>query len=64
MTARLAGLYQTLILRNALWVLILLFGLIAFLGSYVPQMKLDASSEALVLEGDTSLDFFREIGKR
>ena len=64
MTARLAGLYQTLILRNALWVLILLFGLIAFLGSYIPQMKLDASSEALVLEGDKSLDFFREIGKR
>ena len=64
MTARLAGLYQSLILRNALWVLIVLFGLIAFLGSYIPQMKLDASSEALVLEGDESLEFFREIGKR
>ncbi len=64
MTARLASLYQALILRNAPWVLLLLFAVIGFLGSYVPTMKLDASSEALVLEGDSSLEYFREISKR
>ncbi len=64
MTARFASLYQALILRNAPWVLLVLFVVIGFLGSYIPGMKLDASSEALVLEGDTSLEYFREISKR
>ena len=64
MTARLANVYQALILRNASWVLLLLIAVIGFLGSHIPAMKLDASSEALVLEGDTSLEYFREISKR
>lgn len=64
MSSRLASLYQTLILKPAPWVLVILLALIAWLGSYIPQMKLDASSEALVLEGDKSLEYFREISKR
>ena len=64
MTGRLANAYQTLILRNATWVLLLLMAVTGFLGSHIPAMKLDASSEALVLEGDTSLEYFREISKR
>lgn len=64
MTARLANAYQALILRNAPWVLLILVALIGFLSSHIPSMKLDASSEALVLEGDTSLEYFREVSKR
>ena len=64
MSSRLASLYQTLILKPAPWVLVVLLALIGWLGTYIPQMKLDASSEALVLEGDKSLEYFREISKR
>lgn len=64
MSSRLASLYQTLILKPAPWVLVILLAVIAWLGTYIPQMKLDASSEALVLEGDKSLEYFREISKR
>lgn len=38
--------------------------LLAFLASYLPQLKFDASADALVLEGDKSLDYARQISER
>ncbi|MDX1505627.1 MAG: RND family transporter, partial [Spongiibacter sp.] len=64
MSATLATLYQRVVLAKAPWVLVALLALIAFLGSHLPDLKLDASSEALVLEGDKSLEYYREISKR
>lgn len=64
MTGKLATIYQALVLRNAIWVLLGLLALVGWLGSYIPAMKLDASADALVLEGDASLDYFREISAR
>jgi predicted RND superfamily exporter protein len=64
MSTALASLYQQLVLRKALWVLIVLLALVGFLGSYIPSLKMDASADALVLEGDKSLEYYREISKR
>ena len=41
--------------------LLLVLCAIAFLGSYAPRLEIDASPDALTLEGDQSLALFREI---
>lgn len=64
MAAALFSLYQRIILRNAFWVMVLLLAGVGWLSTYIPVMKLDASADALVLEGDTSLEYYREISKR
>ncbi|GAB3372485.1 MMPL family transporter [Spongiibacter taiwanensis] len=64
MSAALASLYQRWILAKAPVVMVLLLLLVGFLGSYVPSLKMDASADALVLEGDKSLEYYREISKR
>ena len=38
--------------------------MVLWMGSYIPQLKLDASADSLVLEGDEALDYFREASKR
>lgn len=64
MVERIFAIYDRLILSNAKWVLVLLALLTAFMAVQVPNFKLDASSDSLVLEGDTSLRVFREVGQR
>ena len=64
MGAALFSLYQRIVLKNALWVMVLLLTCVAWLATYIPTMKLDASADALVLEGDTSLEYYRVISKR
>ena len=64
MAAALFSLYQRIILKNAFWVMVLLLAGVGWLSTYIPVMKLDASADALVLEGDTSLEYYREISKR
>ncbi|GAA4106744.1 efflux RND transporter permease subunit [Zhongshania borealis] len=64
MSAMLLSVYQRVILRNAFWVLAILLALVGWLGSYIPTLQLDASADALVLEGDESLAYYREISKR
>lgn len=64
MSAALFSLYQRIVLKNAFWVMVLLLGGVGWLATYIPTMKLDASADALVLEGDTSLEYYREISKR
>jgi predicted RND superfamily exporter protein len=44
--------------------MVLLLVGIGWLATYIPSMKMDASADALVLEGDTSLEYYREISKR
>ena len=64
MGAALFSLYQRIVLKNAIWVMVLLLTCVAWLATYIPTMKLDASADALVLEGDTSLEYYRVISKR
>lgn len=64
MAAALFSLYQRIVLKNAFWVMVLLLVGIGWLATYIPSMKMDASADALVLEGDTSLEYYREISKR
>jgi predicted RND superfamily exporter protein len=64
MVNRLFDYYDKYILAYPRTVLMVLLLIIAGLGSYMPTFKLDASADALVLEGDDDLEFFREIGKR
>jgi hypothetical protein len=45
-------------------VLLLASLLLVALAWQAPKLKFDASADALVLQGDTSLDYSREIGKR
>lgn len=64
MAASLFSLYQRIVLKNAFWVMVLLLASMTWLAMYIPSLKLDASADALVLEGDSSLDFYREVSKR
>jgi uncharacterized protein len=59
-----SSLYHTIIIRRPLAVLIVVFALttLAILG--LPNFKLDASADALTLEHDNTIDYFREINKR
>ncbi|WP_373090030.1 RND family transporter [Zhongshania sp.] len=64
MSGMLLSIYQRVILRNAFWVLAILLAIVGWLGSYIPTLQLDASADALVLEGDESLAYYRDISKR
>ncbi|CAA0094677.1 Uncharacterised protein [Zhongshania aliphaticivorans] len=64
MAASLFSLYQRIVLKNAFWVMVILLASMTWLATYIPSLKLDASADALVLEGDSSLDFYREVSKR
>ncbi|MDF1691237.1 MAG: MMPL family transporter [Zhongshania sp.] len=64
MSTMLLSVYQRVVLRNAFWVLAILLAVVGWLGSYIPTLQLDASADALVLEGDESLAYYREISKR
>ena len=41
--------------------LLTVFLLVVFLSCYIPQLKIDASSDSLVLEGDESLAVYRDV---
>lgn len=50
-------------LRRPKAVLAVLFVLTLFLVSFIPNLQIDASSDSLVLEGDQSLEIYREVYK-
>jgi predicted RND superfamily exporter protein len=59
-----AKVYDSVILSRP-WLIIFLLALVtALAGFYAQNYKVDASADALVLEGDKDLAFFREVGKR
>ena len=55
--------YKNTVIKFPLLVLLAVLTVIGFMGSHLPNVKLDASSDSLVLEGDESLAYFREISK-
>lgn len=64
MASGLMSLYESLVMKRPALVLLFVLAVIGGLSSFLPNLKLDASSDSLVLEGDTSLKFYREISKR
>lgn len=64
MTERFFEAYEILILQRP-WRALLVVGLIAVIAAMgLPRFKLDASSDSLTLEHDTSVELFREVNKR
>lgn len=61
---RLTALYQALFLDRPRLALLLLAMLVLLAGSQAPRLKLDASADALLLEDDADLRFYREVRAR
>lgn len=64
MLQQVIGVYQALVLKRPVWVIVVvaLLAIVAILG--LPKFKLDASADSLTLESDRDIDFFREIASR
>ncbi|PAJ73987.1 transporter [Pseudoalteromonas sp. NBT06-2] len=57
----LAGIYKNSILNKPKVVCFIIFLMTVFFASHIPNFRLDASSDTLVLENDNALKFYREI---
>lgn len=64
MLKKISEAYFYCVLKKPLVTLALLLLSIALLSTQLPNLKIDASSDALTLEYDKDLDYFREIAKR
>ncbi|MFT5421188.1 MAG: putative RND superfamily exporter protein, partial [Candidatus Endobugula sp.] len=64
MLQKLQSLYFTSVLKHPLWVLLAIAALTLFLASQLGNLKIDASSDALTLEYDKDLDYFRAVSQR
>jgi hypothetical protein len=64
LAVKFAALYNRYILAKPLFVLVLLAIAAAFFGWQATHVRIDASADALVLEGDEDLDFYREVAQR
>lgn len=56
--------YEKSVLQRPKTALLVTLLVIGWLSTYIPSFKLDASADSLVLEGDTALEYAREIGSR
>ncbi len=56
--------YERVVLRNPWIALLLVFALVAGFSTQLSKIKLDASADSLMLQGDPSLELFREAGTR
>ena len=56
--------YDTLIFKYPILVLLLLSIFVSILGYYSTKVEVDASAETLLLDDDKDLKFFREVNKR
>ncbi len=61
MLSIISALYEKVVLKRPLLTLSAIVLLIAFFSIYVPDFKLDASSESLILENDKDLRYYRYI---
>jgi predicted RND superfamily exporter protein len=61
MRAAFIDFYDRWILRRAVWVLLILLALLTALGLQLDNLRIDASADSLVLEGDADLDYYRKI---
>lgn len=50
--------------RHPIAALSVILGVIIVLSSQIPRLSLDASADSLVLEGDESLEIYRQVAKR
>lgn len=64
MLKKMSEVYFYCVLKKPLLTLIILLLSIGLLSTQLPKLKIDASSDALTLEYDKDLDYFREIAKR
>lgn len=55
--------FYTALFRYPLLLLSVLFALAIYLGSFIPNLQIDASSDTLVLEGDKSVEAYRKVYK-
>jgi len=63
MSNSLISTYDRLILRHPLLSLLAVLLLVAGFASQTSKIKLDASADSLMLQGDASLDLYREVGR-
>lgn len=59
-----ARLYQALVLRHPLLIIVLMLTILGGFSLYIPDFKLDASADSLLLDNDPDLLRYREITKR
>jgi predicted RND superfamily exporter protein len=59
--ARLISLYDSAVLRHPLWTIVVVALLVSGLAAFLPQFRLDASADTLVLENDEALAYYRSI---
>jgi predicted RND superfamily exporter protein len=64
MKSTLLRIYDKYILEHPVLTLIVTFGILAFFAFHVPNFKLDASGDSLVLENDADLYYHRQITER
>ncbi len=53
--------YAAAVLRRPVLLFVLLAAALVVLGMRIPQTRIEASADALVLEGDADLEYFREL---
>ncbi len=56
-------LYRVLVLRYPWVTLLLVLGVVGAAATQLPKITLDASADSLMLQGDPSLEMFREVGR-
>lgn len=64
MRDRLLQFYDRALLAHPWLSLLLILALLGGIATRIPDIRLEASADTLVLEGDEALAYFREIGKR
>jgi len=64
MSARLARLYDNLVLKNPGVTLLVVALVTAFFAIHIPDFKLDASADSLILENDQALRYYRSVRAR
>ncbi len=58
-----ANFYRNWVIEKPLFSLAMVFLVVGYFSYHIPNFKLDASTESLVLENDDSLQYYREISK-
>ena len=64
MSARLARLYDNLVLKKPGVTLLIVALITAFFAIHIPDFKLDASADSLILENDQALHYYRSVRAR
>ncbi len=64
MSDRIFNAYQWLVLRRPITWLLLVFLLVLAAASQLPKIRIDASADSLMLQGDPGLELFREASSR